>query len=114
LVEQKLQLPVSISGKNAWDVAREISLSAGEILLDWWPKSKEISDKGQNDIVTNVDRECEAHIRETLEFLGRKKRVMTPQQDGRGSLTLLTVPRTTLGEFLVSPLLSLLQRMEKL
>jgi myo-inositol-1(or 4)-monophosphatase len=66
LVEQKLQLPVSISGKNAWDVAREISLSAGEILLDWWPKSKEISDKGQNDIVTNVDRECEAHIRETL------------------------------------------------
>ena len=66
MAEQKLQLPVSISGKNAWDVAREISLSAGEILLDWWPKAKEVSDKGQNDIVTNVDRECEEHIREIL------------------------------------------------
>ena len=66
MAKRKFQLPVSVSGKDAWEVAREISLSAGEILLDWWPKSKEISDKGQNDIVTNVDRECEAHIRATL------------------------------------------------
>ena len=59
----KYQLPETESGKNAWQLAREISLSAGEILLDWWPKTKEISDNGQNNIVTNVDRECEAHIR---------------------------------------------------
>ena len=59
----KYQLPETESGKNAWQLAREISLSAGEILLDWWPKTKEISDNGQNNIVTNVDRECEPHIR---------------------------------------------------
>ena len=59
----KYQLPETESGKSAWQLAREISLSAGEILLDWWPKTKEISDNGHNNIVTNVDRECEAHIR---------------------------------------------------
>ena len=59
-------MPVSVSGKDAWEVAREVSLTAGEILLDWWPRAKEVSDKGQNDIVTNVDRECEDHIRTAI------------------------------------------------
>ena len=62
----KYQLPETESGKDVWQLAREISLSAGEILLDWWPKAKEVSDEGQNDIVTNVDRECEAHIRSAI------------------------------------------------
>ena len=42
----KYQLPETESGKDVWQLAREISLSAGEILLDWWPKAKEISDQG--------------------------------------------------------------------
>jgi len=66
LAKHKFQLPVSVSGKDAWEVAREVSLTAGEILLDWWPRAKEVSDKGQNDIVTNVDRECEDHIRTAI------------------------------------------------
>jgi len=59
--------PVStLSGKSAWAVAREVADSAGELLLEWWPKVKEISDKGQNDIVTNVDKAAEVLIRDEL------------------------------------------------
>ena len=59
--------PIStLSGKNAWTVAREVADSAGELLLEWWPKVKEISDKGQNDIVTNVDKTAEVLIRDEL------------------------------------------------
>ena len=60
--------PIStLSGKNAWAVAREVADAAGELLLEWWPKVKEISDKGQNDIVTNVDKAAEILIRDELE-----------------------------------------------
>ena len=59
--------PIStLSGKNAWAVAREVADAAGELLLEWWPKVKEISDKGQNDIVTNVDKAAEILIRDEL------------------------------------------------
>ena len=59
--------PISpLSGKDAWTVAREVADSAGELLLEWWPKVKEISDKGQNDIVTNVDKAAEVLIRDEL------------------------------------------------
>ena len=51
-------LPMSEGGKNAWDIAMEVSLLAGGILMDWWPKAKQVFSKGPNDIVTNVDREC--------------------------------------------------------
>ena len=56
----------SFSGKDAWTVAREVSRSAGELLLEWWPKLKEISDEGDNDIVTNVDKAAEILIRDEL------------------------------------------------
>ncbi len=49
---------MSEGGKNAWDIAMEVSLLAGGILMDWWPKAKQVFSKGPNDIVTNVDREC--------------------------------------------------------
>ena len=44
----------------------EVSRSAGELLLEWWPKLKEISDEGDNDIVTNVDKAAEILIRDEL------------------------------------------------
>ena len=43
---EKLNLPVSVDGRNAWDIAQAVTLNAGEILMEWWPKTKEISDKG--------------------------------------------------------------------
>ena len=59
--------PISpVSGKNAWTVAREVANSTAELLLEWWPKLKEISDKGQNDIVTNVDKAAETLIKSEL------------------------------------------------
>ena len=59
--------PISpLSGKDAWTVAREVANSASELLLEWWPKLKEISDKGKNDIVTNVDKAAEILIKNEL------------------------------------------------
>ena len=63
---EKLNLPVLADGRSAWDIAQAVTLNAGEILMEWWPKTKEISDKGDNDIVTNVDRESEEYIRAEL------------------------------------------------
>ena len=63
---EKLNLPVLTDGRSAWDIAQAVTLNAGEILMEWWPKTKEISDKGDNDIVTNVDRESEEYIRAEL------------------------------------------------
>ena len=59
-------IPVSEAGKDALAVAREVSYSAGEIIMEWWPKSKEVNKKGKDDIVTNVDRESEQHITNML------------------------------------------------
>ena len=58
----KVELPVSSDGRNAWEVARDVANAAGEILMRWWPETKVISDKGINDIVTNVDLEAEKFI----------------------------------------------------
>jgi myo-inositol-1(or 4)-monophosphatase len=57
---------VSEGGKNAWEVAMQVASQAGEILIEWWPKTKEVIDKGFNDIVTNVDKESETFIRSEL------------------------------------------------
>jgi myo-inositol-1(or 4)-monophosphatase len=59
-------IPVSGAGKDALAVAREVSYSAGEIIMEWWPKAKEVNKKGKDDIVTNVDRESEQHITNML------------------------------------------------
>ena len=59
-------IPVNEAGKDALAVAREVSYSAGEVIMEWWPKVKQISPKGNDDIVTNVDRESEEHITNVL------------------------------------------------
>ena len=55
-------LPISCDGRDAWKVAQDVANSAGDILMRWWPETKVISDKGTNDIVTNVDLEAEKFI----------------------------------------------------
>ena len=62
------EIPLSSSGKTAMQVAIEVSLRAGEILSERFYQAKEITMKGSNDFVTNVDRESEAFI---LAELGR-------------------------------------------
>ena len=52
-----------INLEKAWQAARNVAYSAGEILKEWWPRAKSVKQKGINDIVTNVDMESEKHIR---------------------------------------------------
>ena len=56
------EIPLSVSGKTAMQVAIDVSYKAGEILLGRFYQAKEISMKGSNDFVTNVDKESEAFI----------------------------------------------------
>ena len=63
------EIPLSSSGKTAMQVAIEVSYKAGEILSERFYQAKEISMKGSNDFVTNVDMESEAFI---LAELGRE------------------------------------------
>ena len=62
----RTEIPVTATGVSAWEVAKDVSKSAGEILMKWWPETKVISEKGSNDIVTNVDIEAEKFISEKL------------------------------------------------
>ena len=55
-----------INLEKAWQAARNIAYSAGEILQEWWPKAKNVKQKGINDIVTNVDMESEKYIRDQI------------------------------------------------
>ena len=56
------EIPLSVSGKTAMQVAIKMSYKSGEILLERFYQAKEISMKGSNDFVTNVDKESEAFI----------------------------------------------------
>ena len=56
------EIPLNVSGKTAMQVAIEVSYKSGEILLERFYQTKEISMKGSNDFVTNVDKESEAFI----------------------------------------------------
>ena len=56
------EIPLSVNCKTAMQVAIEVSYKAGEILLGRFYQAKEISMKGSNDFVTNVDKESEAFI----------------------------------------------------
>jgi len=62
-----MELPISKTGENAWDVAVNVARSAGEVLLSWWTREKEVFGKGKYDIVTNVDQEAESHIRHEIQ-----------------------------------------------
>ena len=62
----KVELPVDCNGRNAWEIAKVVAESAGEILMKWWPETKVVSRKGTNDIVTNVDVDAEEFISSKL------------------------------------------------
>jgi len=62
-----MELPKSKSGENAWDVAISVARSAGEVLMRWWTSEKQVFQKGKYDLVTNVDREAETHIRDEIQ-----------------------------------------------
>ena len=32
----KVELPVDCHGRNAWEIAKVVAESAGEILMKWW------------------------------------------------------------------------------
>ena len=61
-----IQPPRSYSGRSAMDVATEAAYRAGKILRDRLMTSKEVSFKGRNDIVTDVDLAAEEAILDLL------------------------------------------------
>lgn len=82
-----VDIPKSTSGKSAMEVAREISLRGGEIQAERFYQAKEITYKGPNDIVTDVDKEIEAMMAETLRkefpdmgFLGEESAGAQPDE----------------------------------
>ena len=55
-------IPESTSGRTAREVAREVALKAGEILLDRFRRVSRVSFKGRGNIVTDVDTEVEGEV----------------------------------------------------
>lgn len=66
------EIPIGTSGRSAMEVAREIALEAGIILVERFHKAKQITVKGRGDIVTDVDTFIESKILNSLskEFPG--------------------------------------------
>ena len=58
----EILIPRSSSGKSPVEVAIEVSLAAGEILLDRFHNIKEVHYKGRGNIVTDVDTTVEKEI----------------------------------------------------
>ena len=63
------EIPESTSGRTALQVAREVALKAGEVLVNRFDKPMEVSFKGRGNVVTDVDAAVE---REVLEALRRE------------------------------------------
>ena len=57
-----VEVPESRSGKSAAQVAREVALKAGDILVDRFDKVKKVSFKGRGNIVTDVDTYVEGEV----------------------------------------------------
>ena len=55
-------IPESTSGRTAREVAREVALRAGEILVDRFRGVRRVSFKGRGNIVTDVDTEVEGEV----------------------------------------------------
>ena len=55
-------IPESTSGRTAREVAREVALKAGEILIDRFRRVSRVSFKGRGNIVTDVDTEVEGEV----------------------------------------------------
>ena len=77
-----MELPISKSGENAWDVAISVARSAGEVLMRWWTSEKQVFQKGKYDLVTNVDREAETHIRDEIQNYFPSHGFFGEEQDG--------------------------------
>ena len=60
------EIPLSASGETAANVARSVSLRAGETLVERFHEPKQISYKGRGNIVTDVDKEVETEVLATL------------------------------------------------
>ena len=71
-----------INLEKAWQAARNIAYSAGEILQEWWPKAKNVKQKGINDIVTNVDMESEKYIRDQIAFYFPEQGIYGEEESG--------------------------------
>ena len=54
-----MNIPTSTSGKSAHQVAHQVALEAGQVLLDNFRVEKDIQFKGRGNIVTNVDFQVE-------------------------------------------------------
>ena len=61
-VSNLVAVPESRSGKSAAQVAREVALRAGEVLVDRFDKVKKVSFKGRGNIVTDVDTYVEGEV----------------------------------------------------
>lgn len=61
-----VDIPVSITGKPAIQVAREAAKRAAEIQLQKFNKSKDITYKGRGNIVTDVDKAIEEELKAFL------------------------------------------------
>ena len=59
-------IPVGTSGKTAAELAKEVALMAGEILLDRFHRVKEVQWKGRGNVVTDVDKLVEKEMLDVL------------------------------------------------
>ena len=55
-------IPESTSGRTPREVAREVALKAGELLIDRFRRVSRVSFKGRGNIVTDVDTEVEGEV----------------------------------------------------
>ena len=60
------QLPLSTSGRSAMDVALEAARLAGGMIRDRFSSTLQVSFKGRNDIVTDVDVAVEKAVLELV------------------------------------------------
>ena len=62
------QLPVSTSGRSAMDVALEAARLAGRMIRERFSSTLQVSFKGRNDIVTDVDVDVEKAVLELVRW----------------------------------------------
>ena len=54
-----MNIPTSASGKSAYQIAHQVALEAGQVMVDNFRGEKDIQFKGRGNIVTNVDFQVE-------------------------------------------------------
>lgn len=61
-----INLPVGVSGRTALDIASDAARTAGDLVVGNFHSEKEVTFKGRNDVVTNVDVASETIILDLL------------------------------------------------